>query len=310
LNGQTYAVPCAFGVQSPTEGTGLHKISWLILAIGCMELAAYSQTVPVPDEGPAVFVFRIVSVGAAQRDAFVTCLAQSDLPFWRDLKKKGLLAKVSVFETTSVESSKPGVPAWNFVISSELAQDATADSFLQALGKRKGCDSATGIELRRIETLKTTPNTHYARATVEGDRIAREKKVEFSIEYVAVDPAKLDRWNEIYIQIAPAKGLQIQGGSSFSADALLTVKVNYSEPGMADWNCIHVLGEFPGIDRATSRAALDAAIRQIIPGSGSFRELMAQREFPLPQDRPVNFHSFVTLPREDRVRQLFELAVR
>jgi hypothetical protein len=41
-------------------------------------------------------VFRIVSVGPAQRDAFMTCLAQSDLPFWRDLKKKGLLAKVSV----------------------------------------------------------------------------------------------------------------------------------------------------------------------------------------------------------------------
>jgi hypothetical protein len=46
-----------------------------------MELAAYSQTVPAADEGPAVFVFRIVSIGAAQRDAFVTCLAQSDLPF-------------------------------------------------------------------------------------------------------------------------------------------------------------------------------------------------------------------------------------
>jgi hypothetical protein len=98
----------------------MKKISWFTLAIGCIELAAYSQTVPVPDEGPAVFVFRIVSVNSEQRDAYVTCMTQSDLPFWRDLKKKGLLAKVSVFETTSVEHSEPGVLAWNFVISSEV----------------------------------------------------------------------------------------------------------------------------------------------------------------------------------------------
>jgi len=30
----------------------MKKISWLILATGCMELVAYSQTVPYPDEGP------------------------------------------------------------------------------------------------------------------------------------------------------------------------------------------------------------------------------------------------------------------
>src|SRR5580658_10665199 len=105
------------------------KISYFALALMCFQIAAYSQTVPVADEGPAVFVFRIISVGAAQRDSFVTCLAKSDLLFWRDLKKKGLLAKVSVFETTSVTSSQPGVPAWNFVISSHLAEGANADSF-------------------------------------------------------------------------------------------------------------------------------------------------------------------------------------
>jgi hypothetical protein len=119
----------------------MKKISWFILATGCMELVAYSQTVPYPDEGPAVFVFRILSVGEAQRDAFVACLAKNDLPFWRDLKKKGLLAKVSVYEMTSVTHSEPGVPAWNFVISSEIAEGATADSFIEAVEKRKGSES-------------------------------------------------------------------------------------------------------------------------------------------------------------------------
>jgi len=152
----------------------MKKISWFILALGCMDVAVYSQTVPVPDGGPAVFVFRI-STGAAQRDAFVAPLAKNDLPFWQGLKKKGLLAKVSVFETTSVTSSEPGVPAWNFVISSEVAQDATADSFLQALGKRQGCESAPGIELRRIETLKTTPQ-HAPRTSYRGRRPHRSRE--------------------------------------------------------------------------------------------------------------------------------------
>jgi hypothetical protein len=240
-------------------------------------------------------VFRIISVGAAQRDAFVACLAKSDLPFWRDLKKKGLLAKVSVFETTSVTSSEPGVPAWDFVISSEVA---AADSFVQAVEKQKGCESGPGIELRRIETLKTTPNEHYARATVEGDRIAREKKVQFSIEYIAVDPAKLDRWNEIFREFGPEMGVIIRDGLYFGEDALLTVKVNYSQPGMPAWNTIHVLGRFPGIDSATVRAAAEAAMRQISPGSGTYRERIAPLE------------PFVTSPRADRVRRLFELALR
>jgi len=276
----------------------MRKLDYFALCFACFQIAAYSQTVPYPDEGPAVFVFRIISVDAARRDAFVACLAKSDLPFWQDLKKKGLLAKVSVFETTSVESSAPGVPAWNFVISSEVAPGTTADSFLRAVEKRKSCDGAPGIELRRVETLKTTPNNHHARATVEGDRIAREKKVEFSIEYIAVDPAKLDQWNEVYQSDGPAMGSIIRDGLYFSADALLTVKVNYNQPGMPVWNAIHVLGRFPGMDAATVNAAAEAAARQINPASGSYDALMA----PL---RP-----FWTIPKMGPVRQLFELAVR
>jgi len=268
----------------------MRKIN-LALTLMCFHIAAYSQTLPYPEEGPAVFVWRIISVGAAQRAGFVACVAKNDLPFWRDLKKKGLLAKVSVFETTSVESSKPEVPAWNFVISSEVAN---ADSFLQALEKRKGCESAPGIELRRIETLKTTPNAHYGRETVEGDHIAREKQVEFRIEYIAVDPAKLDPWNEVYSTIGgPAVGLAIRDGAYFSAAVLLTVKVNYSQPGMPDWNTIHVLGGFPESARN--------AVTGLVPPEISPAAYAAAIA-------PLN--PFATFPREDHVRQLFELAVR
>jgi hypothetical protein len=65
-------------------------------------------------EGLTVYVVRVISVGSTQRDAFVACPAQNDLPFWRALKGNGLLARVSVFETISVTKSDPGVAAWNF----------------------------------------------------------------------------------------------------------------------------------------------------------------------------------------------------
>jgi hypothetical protein len=135
----------------------LQRISWFILALGCVELAGYSQTTPQPvpewDQGPAVFVVRVISAPSTQRDAFVACLSQNDLPFWRGLKEKGMLAKVSVFETTSVTRSEPGVPAWNFVISSQLAEGAKADSFVQAIEKRKGCE--TPWPAKPTETLRS-----------------------------------------------------------------------------------------------------------------------------------------------------------
>ena len=215
--------------------------------------AAYSQIVPVPDEGPAVFVFRIISMGSAQRDAFVACLAKSDLPFWRDLKKKGLLAKVSVFETTSATRPKPEMPAWNFVISSQLAEGANADSFLQAVEKRKGCENAAGIEVRRVQTLRTTPNCNRARSTPADDLKARESKVEFFIEYIAVKdtPEALDRYRK-FMSLYECLGDNTMirdfnrgDGWWFGAVPLETVKVNYSQPGMPDWSHMDFVGYIP-----------------------------------------------------------------
>jgi len=129
---------------------------------------------------------------------------------------------------------------------------------------------------------------------VEGDRIAREKKVEFRIEYIAVDPAKLDRWNEVYSTIGgPGIGLPIRDGAYFSADVLLTVKVNYTQSGMPEWNTIHVLGSFP---ESARKAVVGVIPPEISPAA--YAAAIA----------PLN--PFATFPKEDRVRQLFELAVR
>jgi hypothetical protein len=296
-------------------------------------LPGYSQTTPQPvpasDEGPAVYVVRVIS--STQRDAFVACLAENDLPFWRELKEKGLLAKVSVFETTSALSDtensvrgkqvtrpKPEMPAWNFVISSQLAEGANADSFLQAVEKRKGCENAAGIEVRRVQTLRTTPNCNRARSTPADDLKARESKVEFLIEYIAVKdtPEALDRYRK-FMSLYECLGDNTMirdfnrgDGWWFGAVPLETVKVNYSQPGMPDWNHMDFVGYIPaanlkpghpGKDPAARKAYVQAAIREQIPAgvaSAWEAELAAMRS------------SIVTYPRTDHARQLFELAVR
>jgi hypothetical protein len=280
-------------------GGKMRKINYFVLIFACFQFAAYSQTVPYAGDGPSVYVVRVISVDPAQRDAFVACLAKSALPFWRELKEKGLLAKVSVFETTSVTKSEPGVPAWNFVISSHLADGANADSFVQAVEKRKGCESAPGVEVRRTETLRTPPDlSTWARETAAYDLKARELKVEFKIEYIAVrdTPEAIDRWRDFMrLYEAPLVGLGIRAGYQFSAFALETAKVNYSQPGMPTWNDIHFVGAIPGTDWAAAKAALDPEIRQLNPRKDGF---------------VADLGSIVTNVRNDSVRQLFELAVR
>jgi hypothetical protein len=150
--------------------------------------------------------------------------------------------------------------------------------------------------------MRTPPNlSTWARETAADDLKARELKVDFSIEYIAVKdtPEALERWSE-YMRLieAPPVGLMIRDGWGFSAFALETVKVNYSQPGMPNWNQIHFVGRIPGKDPTARRAALDAAIRQVIPAN---------------VDRAAEhaaMNSILTQTRTDRARQLFELAVR
>ena len=123
-----------------------------------------------------------------------------------------------------------------------------------------------------METLRTTPNCNHARTTATDDLKARESKVDFSIEYIAVKdtPETLDRYREFMrLTEGPMAGLLIRDGWMFSAVALETVKVNYSQPGMPIWSQIHFVGSLPGRDPTAKRAAVDAALSQVIPGTST-----------------------------------------
>ncbi|HET7697530.1 MAG TPA: hypothetical protein VFK57_17570 [Vicinamibacterales bacterium] len=271
--------------------------------------AGKTEQEPRKPDDPAVYVARTLSVSAAGRDAFVACLRQKKLPVWQQMKRNGLLADHSVFETVSVRLAAPDVPAWNFLLLSHLEPSATPETFFKAEENREGerpigtrCEDAPGIETRRVEVLRSTPNSYYPRPA-PGTRLpgaATEFTVPFIVEYIAVrdTPEALNEYREtMRTNNGPALAQLIRDDMLLNFIALETVSVRYAQPGMPEWNQMHLRGYFP--DKGpVPPDAMDAALRRINPKSGGaagiFGRLAAIR----------------TKPREDVARQLPELAVR
>ncbi|MCA1602273.1 MAG: hypothetical protein LC776_11730 [Acidobacteria bacterium] len=256
---------------------------------------------------PAVYVARVVSVSAAGRDAFVSCLRQKELPGWRRLKRVGLLADQSVFETTSLRISAPGVPPWNFLLLTRLAPAAAPDAFFKAEEKLRGkkrprCEEAPGREVRRVEVLHSTPNSYYSRPD-HGNRLPgapTEFSVNYIVEYIAVRQTSeaLDEYRETMRRNnGPAIGQLIREGWLLNFIALETVSVRQTQPGVPNWNQIHVRGYFP--EKGTVPPSdLDGALRSVNPQGGGTAGIFGRLD------------AIRTKPREDVARQLPELAVR
>jgi hypothetical protein len=150
--------------------------------------------------------------------------------------------------------------------------------------------------------MRSTPNASWAREAAADDLKARELKVEFGIEYIAVKdaPETLHRWSEFMrLYEGPPAGVWIRDGWGFSALALETVKVNYRQAAMPGWNNIHIVGRIPGKDPTARKAFSDAARNQMVPGG-----------LPAFTAESAAIDSFVSNARVDNVRQLFDLAVR
>jgi len=129
------------------------------------------------------------------------------------------------------------------------------------------------VEVRRVETLRTTQNCNCARSTPADDLKARESKVVFNIEYIAVKdtPEALGRFQtlmclyECFGDNSLIRDFNRGAGVLFGGVDLETVKVNYSQTGMPSWNQIHCFGGVPGIDPAARKAAHEAARNALTP---------------------------------------------
>ena len=257
-------------------------------------------------ERPAVYVARVLSVSVQGRDAFVSCLRQKALPAWQRMRRDGLLADQSVFETVSVRLATPGAPPWNFLLLSHVAPSATPDTFFAAEQKRERkqppgtpCEEVPGAETRRVEVLHSTANSYHPRLTPSPDAQA-EFTVSYIIEYIAVreTPEALNEYREtMRTNNGPALALLIRDNMLLNFIALETVSVRYAQPGVPTWNQIHLRAYFPDKGLAT-RDALDGALRRINPQSGGAAGVFGRLD------------AIRTKPREDVARQLPELAVR
>ena len=246
-----------------------------------------------PTAESSVYMARVVSVSAQARDAYVGCLRRTELPRLLALKEQGLLLEHSAFETTSVQSTAPEVPAWNFFFLDRVPLKTTRS---QALREIVGPCDAAGVEVRRIETLRATPDSYPPKAGPQSEHLA--PSVQFVVEYINVQEtptAKREYREAMRTSVGPAIGQLVHDGIFYSLGSFATASVEYTQPGMPHWNEIHVRGYFP--EKGPSPAELDTAMRQVNPQRGGATEVFARLD------------AVRSTAREDYARQLHELDV-
>jgi imidazolonepropionase-like amidohydrolase len=255
----------------------------------------------------AMYVARVLSANESSREAFLECMQRDDLKIRQELKRKGLLSVQSVFETSSTNINTPDAPFWSFLILTRLGTTARSEDLFRAeeqlskKGKRANCFDGAGVETRRIEVLRTTPNSFYPHG-VGGDLRSDEFSVRYIVEYIAVQntPAALDEYREtMRTMLGPVQGHMIKEGSLLNFIALETVSVKYSQSGMPEWNQIHVRGgNFPEGKMPSPSPGMDRALKFLFPSSGGASVVFGR------------LRTIRTKRREDVARQLGDLAIR
>jgi hypothetical protein len=242
----------------------------------------------------SVYMARVVAVSAQARDAYVGCLQRTELPRLLALKEQGLLLEHSAFETTSVNVTAPEVPAWNFFFLDRVPLKTTQS---QTLREIVGPCDAAGVEVRRIETLRATPDSYPRQAGPQSAHLA--PTVQYVVEYIDVretPTAKREYREAMRTSVGPAIGQLVHDGIFYSLGSFETASVEYTQPGMPHWNEIHVRGYFP--EKGPSPPELDDAMRKVNPQRGGSTEVFARLD------------AVRSKTREDYARQLHELDVR
>jgi hypothetical protein len=228
-------------------------------------------------QAAAVYVARVVAVDSSHRQAFVTWLRHSRLPTWQQLRRQGYLRSQSVFEVTQVVSTQAGVPSWQYLLLTRVGEGRSAAEFLRAESatargtERQGTDvDSAGSRVRRIEVLRSTPNSFYPAPEPRSRRSAMPK---FLIEYIAVRdsaPFLAEYRESMRRNSGPAIGALVKAGRVYSFIALETVTVTYAEPAMASWNQIHIGAALPDLDE------FDSVLKRVNPASGGYHKVFAR----------------------------------
>jgi hypothetical protein len=248
----------------------------LLIFVGSALQTAGGQTTqppanpaPLADQThPATYICSVVVVDTADRDRYVSWLARVQRPVWQELKRRGQLADAYVYEVHKVRSALPNVPAWNFLLLMQMAQEALPKDFLEAeralVKAQSGPDAPAKFTVRRIEVLRSTPNSYYPEPTA-ANRL-REAEASFDLEYIDVNhtTAALDEYREAMRRsLGPRTGELVRSGIYFNFMALETVSVEYAEPAMPSWNQMHFNGGLPNEVTVPRSPEIQAIFRRL-----------------------------------------------
>jgi hypothetical protein len=257
--------------------------------------ASTERTRAVDDRSdvPAWYVASTSRVDPAERDAYVAHLEEIGMPVWRSLQQDGLLADRLVLEQKSVASRLEGVPPWNFLQMTRLADGIDPERYLEAARQRL---VAAGFsppgKLLRVEILESTPRSFYPMPREEDPAV----EMEYFIEYINVFDGFLGEYREsMVVNSGPAVGRLVDDGLVRMFIALETRSVEYADDGMPSWNQIHVLAtpadtEFPA-------EAFDRALREVNPAGGGFADVFGRLD------------DIRTKPRESVSREVTSLRI-
>jgi len=272
----------------------------LLLSVSVCSLPQTSRF-PAKSESD-LYIAEVIAVSELNKDSYVSCLRQESLPFWQELRHDRVLSDMSTYELISIYDSDPNVPDWNFLLLFHLTPKTRPQDYFQRVKSSgdKSCAGKGGAKTLRMEVLRPTPNSNYPRATPEDDREAIQSKVEYGVEYIAVrnTPEDLNAYREIMSSsLGPALGqVLIPKGLTFGLTALESISVESSAEGMPTWNQIHINATLP--THHLTAEDRDAALRQVNPKSGGNSDIVKRLD------------GIRTKPRVDKVKQLYELAVR
>lgn len=261
---------------------------WLSLAV------SPAETIVIRPDQTVEYVARVVSMRSEHRDRYVECLAQKELPGWRQLRRSGALAEASVFEASDE-------PARRFLVL--FGAPAGGSSSLHAVPSV--CETIPGVRLERVELLAITPNSsHPAKPDAKFAGSRTEFELPHIIEYIAVQQqtAALNEYRATMAKyIGPAIGDVMPEGFLHNFLALETVTVLFSAADIPHWNQIHLQAYYPaGVAGAgvAGDAELDAALRRRHPERHGLDEIFGR------------LTAIRTKPRQDEARLLRELSVR
>lgn len=211
----------------------------------------------------AHFLTWCLAFAATNRDAVFGDLKKRVRPVWEDLIQGGAIVEVRAFEQLHSIQETDALPPWPLLLIQRLAPDNAPEAALRTIAAALQAAGGwpSGITVRRAELLRATKGSDLPPV-----RPTDPEAIVYKIEYIECLPdGKAQYLGIMETYDGAAKTLMIADGFMHDFVGMETLRVVEAEPGLPDWNVIHVMG----LDDAEKVAQLpqqfDEKLRRLNP---------------------------------------------